>query len=495
VSLETKAPPAATPPQNREEIARELKRCASSRTYFVNHYVKIYDAQEKAWIAFELWPEQADILDMFETAQLSIVLKARQLGLTWLALAYILWQMLFRPIAACMVFSRRDEEAIYLLGEERLRGMYRKLPHWMQARETLGNSAHIFALSNGSTTRAFPTSAGDSYTSTCVFIDEADIILDLNRLMRAVKPTIDAGGKMILVSRSDKSRPRSEFKNIYTAAVEGTNGWNAVFLPWWTRPSRTLAWYNKLAADIQQRTGSLDELHEQYPASDVEALAPRTKDKRIPPDWVTNCYEALKPIPLDQSGAPNISGLTIYRLPITHRQYVMGGDPAEGNPNSNESALHVLDKETGEEVAALAGLFEPTIFAVLCAQIANYYNGAGILPERNNHGHQVIGWLVDNKIKAGYHYRVLYGRDGKLGWLSNSVGKTLLYDDLTDCFRTQDTVIHSLETVRQIQSIEGATLLAPEGEADDRADAYALAYEARTAPAYSTVIRTMEYRE
>lgn len=38
-----------------------------------------------------LWPAQIRILDILLTTLFVVVLKARQLGLTWLALAYLLW--------------------------------------------------------------------------------------------------------------------------------------------------------------------------------------------------------------------------------------------------------------------------------------------------------------------------------------------------------------------------------------------------------------------
>ena len=40
-------------------------------------------------------------------------------------------------------------------------------------------------------------------------------------------------------------------------------------------------------------------------------------------------------------------------------RYVVGADPAEGNPTSDPSALEVLDADSGEEVASLAGRYEP----------------------------------------------------------------------------------------------------------------------------------------
>jgi hypothetical protein len=44
-------------------------------------------------------------------------------------------------------------------------------------------------------------------------------------------------------------------------------------------------------------------------------------------------------------------------------------------------------------------------------------------------------------------------------------------------------VLHSEASWHQLSSIEGNTLRAPDGMADDRADAYALAQVARTARA------------
>jgi hypothetical protein len=457
------------------EEKQEWLRCDASPIYFTHRYGQIYDVTAATWIPFDLWPAQARALKTMQTDPLTIILKARQLGMTWLCLAHAIWLMLFRPQAEILLFSRRDDEAVHLL-DERLKGMYERLPPWMQAREVVRSNSHEFSLSNGSTARAFPTSAGDSYTATLAIVDEADLVPDFNRLMRAVKPTIDTGGRMILLSRTDKTKPQSEFKRIYRAARAGDSPWTPVFLPWHVRPGRDAAWYAEQMADIQARTGSLDDLHEQYPETDTEALAPRTLDKRIPPAWVA---AAFAPLPnLATSGAPSLPGLAIYQPPQAGREYVVGVDPAEGNPNSDDSALAVLDVATGEEVASLAGRFEPDVTAAYADTLGRYYNRAGIMVERNNHGHTVLLWLRENSALPR-----LPGHDGRPGWLSSTLGKAMLYDEMTQyfqaCHESGDTPLHTFETYDQLTSIEGATLRAPEGLHDDRADAYALAHVGR----------------
>jgi len=385
-----------------DQNAAEWIKCAESPLYFVHHYCYIFDAEVRGWIPFHLWPAQARTLKTIQTERLVVILKARQLGMTWLCLAFALWQMLFHPAAQILLFSKRDDEAMELLSKEKLRGMYSRLPRFMQCRGILQTNEHEWILSNGSRALAFPTTAGDSYTASLAIIDEADLCPDLNRLMRSVKPTIDAGGQLILLSRADKSAPESEFKRIYKAARRGQSSWRPVFLPWHVRPSRDAAWYAEQKQDIEARTGALDDLHEQYPATDTEALAPRSLDKRIPAGWIEACYqEETGSLPAD---APAIPGLVIYRSPQKGRKYALGVDPAEGNPTSDDSALTVLDVLSGEECAVLSGKFQPAVMASYADKVGVYFNHAALMVERNNHGHAVILWLTEHS-----QLRVLVG--------------------------------------------------------------------------------------
>lgn len=451
----------------------EWLTCAESPAYFLGTYAQIYDATALAWVPFGLWPAQLSTLRTMAASLLTIVLKARQLGLSWLVLGYALHMMLFQPAATVLLFSRRDDEAIHLL-DFRLKGMYRRLPEWLRATSPiLTSNDHEWTMASGSTALAFPTSGGDSYTATLAIVDEADLVPDLGRLMRAVKPTIDGGGRMILLSRADKSAPNSEFKRIYRAAKAQQSPWVSVFLPWHVRPSRTTAWYAEQRREVLSRTGALDDLHEQYPATDTEALAPPSLDKRIPAVWLERCYR--EGTPLEGSAIPAIGGLVVYQIPHAGRTYRIGADPAEGNPTSDDSAAAVVDSASGEEVACLAGKFQPAVFAAHVATLATWYK-APILVERNNHGHAVLLWLSDTTPGVV----LLHGYDDKPGWLSNSKGKALLYDCCADAIREQDAQIHSFVTYMQLASIEGASLRAPEGELDDHADSYALAQLART---------------
>lgn len=464
------------------ENAAEFERCADENdgfVYFINTHVKIYDALAQAWIPFALWLFQVEVLHVFHNNQLVVALKARQLGLSWLALAYALWLMIFRPISTVLIFSRRDDEAMYLLGDERLKGMYNNLPSYLRPPgKLLADSKHQLKLPNGSICYAFPTTAGDSYTASLVIVDEADLVPDLNRMMRSVKPTIDAGGKMFLISRSNKDAPGSEFKKVYKNAPG--NGWARVFLAWFVHPRRTEAWYNAIRTEILERTGSTDELSEQYPATDKEALAPASLNKRIPLSWIEHCYEdreSLSGSDIDFY-APRHPDMVYYKMPEKGRKYVAGADCAEGLPTSDYSVTQWVDELTGEQVAKLSGLLTPEGHAALTKSVCEFYNKAKVLAESNNHGHAFIGWLNENGGKS----LVLHGFNDKAGWTSNTQGKTLMYDTLAQAAKDGDMTIYDERTYYEILSIEKSTLRAPEGKEyyDDEADAFALAQQARS---------------
>lgn len=445
--------------------AEELGKCYQSPQYFIKNYCYIYDTVDNGWVPFELWPAQLAALDVIHNNQLSVVLKARQIGLTWLVLAYALWCMIFRPIASILIFSKRDVDAIYLLSEDRLRGMYDRLPDWMRSGHSVDtNNAHEWSMENQSTARSFPTSAGDSYTATLAIVDEADLSPDLNSLLRAVKPTIANGGKMILLSRADKDKPVSDFKKIYMDAKAGKTPWAHIFLPWYVHPRRTVKWYELEKQDIESRTGSLDDLYEQYPANDSEALRPRSLDKRIPHEWLTDVY-----VELEGDDEVGLTGLLVFQKPQDGKAYVIGADPAEGNPNSDESSATVLEVFSGEEVAVLAGKLQPNTFADYLEKLAGYYNEASVLVERNNHGHAVLLKLAEDGFEG-----TLNGFDGRPGWHSTTKGKALMYTHCTKAIQEKDMMIHDFTTYQQLASIVGSTLKAPEHEHDDRATSFAL---------------------
>ena len=150
----------------------EWTRCRKSPAYFLERYCQVYDATAWVWLPFGLWPAQREVLIDLEQHRLTVILKARQLGLSWLVVGWALWLMLFQPAATVLFFSKRDQEAVHLLAF-RLRGMLDRLPDWLRP-ELVADNDHNIELANGSVGLAFPTTGGRSYTASLVVVDEAD---------------------------------------------------------------------------------------------------------------------------------------------------------------------------------------------------------------------------------------------------------------------------------------------------------------------------------
>lgn len=456
--------------EEKERRLVEVIACMNSFTYFVDKYCYIYDSgPPPSYIPFHLWPGQKPAVDAVVDKRLVVLLKARQLGMTWLCLAYALWRMVFNEHENVLLFSLKENEAFELV--DRLSEMWRRLPEWMRipGRSLSGS----LTLDNGSVARAFSTAGGDSYNATLAIIDEADLVPDLDRLMGRVKPTIDAGGKLFLVSRVDKKEPESHFKKLYRSIQAGKLGgdWHCVFLPWHVRPSRDAAWYEAQKAYSLETTGSLDKLHEQYPATAEEALAANTLDKRFPAAWLAACFVDAKPLnPITfKPDAPLIPQMRVFVTPDPRRAYTMGADPAQGNPNSDDSALTILDNITGEEVCNLVGKFEPAMFASMIDKLAKWYK-CPVMVERNNHGHAVILWLKDHG-----RCRLLDGPDDDVGFYTTSVTKINAYDKIAEDIRGGRLIIHDSVSYYQLSSIEAASLSAPDTMHDDRAMSWVLA--------------------
>lgn len=250
-------------------IFNEWDHCADDYNYFIDTYCKIYDSVSKRWINFDLWDFQREYLRLIHENQFFITLKPRQIGATWMALCYELWTMLFHPIAECLNFSMREDEAIELISEKRLRGIYNRLPFWMHAKFIDIDAKKNWKLSNESSARAFATGTGDSYTATFALVDEADLIDDLAGMLEdRIMPTVEAGGKLVMISRVNKMTTESAFKTIYKEARAGNNSWASLFIPWYAHPLRTPEWY----AEKVRNATHIDRIHGQYPATEEEAL-------------------------------------------------------------------------------------------------------------------------------------------------------------------------------------------------------------------------------
>jgi len=76
------------------------------------------------------WYWQRAVLDEWRAHPLSLVLKARQIGITWLGVGYGLWKLLTMPGTRVLVVSINEDEAIKVIN--RLFDMFNSLPEHLR---------------------------------------------------------------------------------------------------------------------------------------------------------------------------------------------------------------------------------------------------------------------------------------------------------------------------------------------------------------------------
>lgn len=237
-------------------------------------------------IPFALWPLQREALQNILTHAQVIILKARQLGISWLALAYALWLCLFHANQTVMVFSKDQDSANEMI--RRVRGMYARLMRKPQVLVT--DNVTTLEWENGSRVKSFAATedAGSSFTASLTILDEFAKMRYAELLYTSVKPTIDDGGKMIIVSTAKgESNP---FHRLWSLAQKSLNSFFPIFLPWSARPGRDAAWYAKAESDAMSSAHHRQE----YPATPDEAFVSIGEDRFLPSMTLWDaCVESL----------------------------------------------------------------------------------------------------------------------------------------------------------------------------------------------------------
>lgn len=215
-------------------------------------------------IPFDLYDYQRATLTDWLGGGDDITLKARQLGYSWMVAAYMLYCARFRGWATAY-YSLGDREAIAEL--DRIRFIWTRLPDSMkcEARWT----AHYVEFPRGSI-RVFPSTehAGLGFTHQLVVFDEFAAHPFALANYSAVRPTLGAGGQMLILSTADPTLgPAGAFYDLW----KSTQGiFRRRFVPWMARPGRDREWYD---AELAKHPGDERSFRAYNPTSEEDAFA------------------------------------------------------------------------------------------------------------------------------------------------------------------------------------------------------------------------------
>lgn len=422
-------------------------------------------------VPFKLWDDQKAVVGTLAAEDRVIILKARQLGISWLVCGYVLHLCVFHPGKRVILLSQGEEEADELT--RRVAVMYERLPEWIRLKSPLVKQPQTSKIvwANGSRVQSFAATKrkGRSFTASLLVMDECAHMQFAKHLYTAAKPTIDAvGGRLVILSSANGFG--NLFHDLWQKAEAKLNEFAAVFLPWWSRPGRDAAWYAKVKAESTDPAL----VKQEYPANPREAFVASGR-LRFPSDWIDAQEPNLQATGIPPEVLPeairSIPGLTVYKLP-TGRRAVIGADVAEGLEHGDFSTATVLDWDSHEELATIHGHWEPDEYAGYLDTLARWYE-AQLVVERNNHGHATLVTL-----KALECPHVANGPDDRPGWLSNLKTKPESIDALAEELRDGACTVRTpaaLTEMRQYTVVKKGKTSAPEGGYDDRVMAWAIA--------------------
>lgn len=438
-------------------------RCKHSCQYFLTRYGFIQDPSTFSEFKFGLWEFQSELIDMFNESRATIILKARQLGISWLVAGYALWTAIFNDNANVLLLSKREDEAQKLL--DKVKFIYDRLPQWLKAPEfSRSNSQITFSatvgdtITKGSRITALPATedAGRSETGSLIIADEWAFHPYAETNYAAFRPAMSAGNaKFIGVSTANGIG--TFFHEIWLGAKRGTNGFAHRFIPWFAHPNRDDQWYKYEKAAFPS---AMQEFYQEFPATEEEAFIAAggcVFDSDVLNDMMEETV--CDPLSLEMVGDHRLrqyvkdGWLAVFENPSPSQQYDAGMDPAEGIEKKDFTAIEFINHNTHKQVARFKARVDIDIAARACYDICMAYNAAFLAVERNNHGHTVL-YILDQLGYNGKH--CLYysappakGKDGKAGFTTGQVTKKRLVDLLISGIRSRDIQISDREWIEQ----------------------------------------------
>lgn len=194
-----------TKQKNLKDASRHLK-------IFLRYFVITQDEHDTVHpfkpLPFEAMPHLGYLADIWIYRQLICIAKSRQVLITWLFCAILLWDTMFRRGRLNIIINKREDDADETI--DRIRLIYENLPEMIKSafpavrtpQGQLGSYCKLSFSGSNSTIRGLPQNpdAVRKNTASNLFMDEAAFIEKARECFTAALPTIRGGGKLIIVS-------------------------------------------------------------------------------------------------------------------------------------------------------------------------------------------------------------------------------------------------------------------------------------------------------
>lgn len=460
----------------------------------MRNHVWIQNKITKKTIRWEDWDYLVAVINAFQGHKEVIILKARQLGISWLVCGYCLWLALFNENVRVLLMSQGEDEAWDLVAKCKFIYDHLTMPKPKIGHDSRGlidfpvNNSEIKALSS-------VKEAGRSTDATIVVRDELETHEYARENFTAIGPTVDAGGQLIELSTIDKARLDSHFQERYKKARSGENNAYPIFLGWKLRPVRSEGmtldeWFERQV----KKKYSAWEIEQEYPETEAEALAPTKTRAFFDATATDNMLLDIIPNPLSTELSERYKQFVItYKEPIVGQKYCVFTDPSDGKTDPH--ATIVMDLKTFEVVAISHGKCPADLNAQIHHELVMCYNKAYNSFELNAFAGGKFSQTIGDLGTPNQHRQI---KDRLGWWTSKNVKRTMLWG-LEEAIRHNLIRVHNKDCINELKQFmlpEGAEPQAPRSGHDDWVIALAGVWQIRkSAPVGTVKITSFKYKE
>ncbi len=394
--------------------------------------MKVLDPDpEKGIIPFEAWPHLKELYNLSRLHNQLIILKARQIGVSWLWAAIGLWEVLFFTGRNVAIFSKKGVDSTEMMKGRIRNVIYDELPRWMQAPLGKDNDEILEFVATKSKVQAFPATedAGRSGSATLVILDEWAFHEHADVNWSAISPTAERGR---IIGISTANGKANKFYELWSAAKAGENDLFPVFINWTARPGRTTEWWERQKKNLGTKMAL-----QEYPLYENDAfLVSGDCFFEIDDLHDMDTYNAVRRL------GPSL----VFTEYDPDRQYVAAIDTALGKSDNRRdvSVLQILDRETGEQVAILRARIPLEEWSIAALRLLEDYGSPTVIIESQPQGELVALIFLANS------YPRVWQRDKDTHTIHSTPGlRQTIINDLAMSIRTEDMEIHDEYTINE----------------------------------------------
>lgn len=349
-------------------------------------FVKVTDPSGLGLEAMNAWPHVLRVLAYWEENTRTAMNKSRQMGATWSYALRALFLVGWKPYQTVCSANYTKEQAAELI--YRMKILWTTLPkEWrpeIQFSDEYAScektGSRVFCVATKDT-----SGAGDTVTE--LFIDEAGLISNLHVIWPALSQGAQAGSIHIV------STPRGIgqfFANLVTQSKLGIGPFKYKFLHYSEHPDRDQT-TEKGRAWKKARQDELtpDDFEREY-----EGVFVRPGNAYFGKEVLNKVDVFIKANPVKPKLLLN-GRLKLY-CPIKldkPEKYCIGADVAEGVEGGDNSAFHIMERQSGLLIGTYCALVDTTEYAEDLFKAGMMCGRCYIGVESNNHGHAVLQWL------------------------------------------------------------------------------------------------------